>query len=140
MSNPLHLIAGVEAPMLSRGVVSAVLVDAVIVSTANRGPTACDVLANCEADQLADGDHVLVWMPADASERGVVIGQLKRPPLCNTAEKDELVIESKKQLTLKCGEGSITLCEDGKILIKGKDLVSHARRLNRIRGGSVEIN
>ena len=29
---------------------------------------------------------------------------------------------------------------DGKILIKGKDLVSHAQRTNRIKGGSVAIN
>ena len=61
----------------------------------------------------------------------------------NTAEagtQDELVIEAKKNLTLKCGEGSITIREDGKILIKGKDLVSHAQRMNRIKGGSVSIN
>jgi hypothetical protein len=53
---------------------------------------------------------------------------------------DELVLEAKQSLTLRVGAGSITIREDGKILIKGTDLVSHARRTNRIRGGAVSIN
>ncbi|HKM56274.1 MAG TPA: hypothetical protein VJY33_22910, partial [Isosphaeraceae bacterium] len=53
---------------------------------------------------------------------------------------DELIFEAKQSLTLKCGEGSITLRGDGKILIKGKDLVSRAQRMNRIKGGAVAIN
>jgi len=52
----------------------------------------------------------------------------------------ELVLEAKHSLTLRVGDGSITIREDGKILIKGKDLVSHAQRLNRIKGGAVQIN
>lgn len=53
---------------------------------------------------------------------------------------EELVIEAGRRLTLRVGDGSITIGEDGKILIKGRDLVSHATRRNRIRGGSVSIN
>jgi len=41
---------------------------------------------------------------------------------------------------LRVGDGSITIREDGKVLIKGKDLVSHAQRMNRIKGGAVSIN
>jgi len=43
-------------------------------------------------------------------------------------------------MTLRVGNGSITIRGDGKILIKGSDLVSHAQRTNRIRGGAVSIN
>ena len=53
---------------------------------------------------------------------------------------EELLLEAKHSLTLRVGDGSITIREDGKILIKGKDLVSHATRLNRIKGGAVQIN
>lgn len=53
---------------------------------------------------------------------------------------DELVLEAKKRLVLRVGEGSITIRADGKILIKGKDLVSHAKRMNRIKGGAVSLN
>jgi len=53
---------------------------------------------------------------------------------------DELVMEARKNLVLRCGAGSITLRADGKVLIRGKDLVARARRTHRIKGGSVAIN
>ena len=40
----------------------------------------------------------------------------------------------------RVGDGSIEIRADGKILIKGTDLVSHAKRMNRIKGGAVSIN
>ena len=109
------------------------------------GPEAvpCQILHTSEgpALRLAPGDAVLVWL--SGPEDGVVLGRLggRRPAAAAPAEApEELVLEAKKGLTLKCGDGSITLREDGKILIKGKDLVSHARRTNRIKGGAVAIN
>ena len=96
---------------------------------------------------LAAGDNVLLLECDGPGGRAIVLGrigtsqtQLKRPAEAKEHVPDELVIEAKKNLTLKCGAGSITIREDGKILIKGKDLVSHAQRMNRIRGGSVSIN
>jgi hypothetical protein len=86
---------------------------------------------------------VLVWLADDDDERGVIIGRIgpshaPAPPPEELPE--ELVIEAKNNLTFKCGEGSITLRSDGKVLIKGKDLVSRAQRMNRIKGGAVAIN
>jgi len=105
----------------------------------------CDVLQSSEGSGLclAVGDSVLVWLPEDEGERGVVLGRIgpshaSAVPAQETPE--ELVIEAKENLTFKCGEGSITLRKDGKILIKGKDLVSRAQRMNRIKGGAVAIN
>jgi hypothetical protein len=109
----------------------------------------CDMLHTADASVLAlnPGDTVLVWRRHETSKRGLVIGRIgpaEPPPTGSAGENrespEELVIEAKKNLTLKCGEGSITIREDGKILIKGKDLVSHAQRMNRIKGGSVSIN
>ena len=95
--------------------------------------------------RLSPGDAVLLWRPEITSRRGVVLGRVgpsnapesSHPP---EAVPDELVLEAKNNLILKCGDGSITIRADGKILIKGKDLVSHAQRVNRIKGGSVAIN
>lgn len=91
---------------------------------------------------LAAGDEVLVLPRFDGT--GVVIGRIgpshAGPVESPAAVPDELVIEAGSSLTLRVGGGSITLREDGRILIKGSELVSHAARLNRIRGGSVEIN
>ena len=53
---------------------------------------------------------------------------------------DEVVIEAKKELQLRCGASSITLTKDGKILIKGKYLLNRASGVNRIIGGSVQVN
>jgi hypothetical protein len=93
---------------------------------------------------LGAGDLVLVWLMPDVDDHGVVIGRIgpARRPIepARDAVPDELVIEAKDQLVLRVGDGSITIRADGKILIKGKDLVSHAQNLNRIKGGAVAIN
>ena len=115
-----------------------------IVVTEGAGGTeeiVCSLIQSIEVPSLALAplDVVLYWRPDPQVPQGVILGRIglshaqAKPP-------DELVIEAKKNLTLKCGEGSITIREDGKILIKGKDLVSHAQRMNRIKGGSVSIN
>jgi hypothetical protein len=104
----------------------------------------CDILVTSDSEplHLSPGDEVFVAMPARDEAHGVVLGRigpsvdpapLKEPP-------DELLLEAKKGLVLRVGEGSITIRADGKILIKGKDLVSHAKRMNRIKGGAVSLN
>jgi hypothetical protein len=93
--------------------------------------------------RLAENDVVLVVVPEGGAGRGVVLGRVCRPEAANAVAKappEEIVLEATKGLTLKVGEGSIALREDGKVLIKGRELVSHARGRNRIRGGSVAIN
>ena len=107
----------------------------------------CDLLTSTDHDPLvlAPGDCVLVWCAAADGDRGVVMGRIgpshaAAPDAAADDTPDELVIEAKQQLILRVGDGSITIRADGKILIKGKDLVSHAQRANRIRGGSVAIN
>ena len=94
---------------------------------------------------LAVDDEVLLHRLDDG--QAVILGRIgpshAPAPLVESGPADipdELVLEAKQNLTLKCGDGSITIRADGKILIKGRDLVSHAQRTNRIRGGSVAIN
>ena len=133
-------------PGVRFGRVSALLDDAVLVSCGEGSElVACDLL-DLEAgrsDALAEGERVLVVVPEGGEGRGGVLGRVDSPAAIAARPKeapDELLLEAKKGLTLRVGEGSITLREDGKVLIRGRDLVSHARRLNRIRGGSVSIN
>jgi hypothetical protein len=49
-------------------------------------------------------------------------------------------LTAKETITLRCGDASITLNRDGKIVIRGMHVVSHAAGVNRIRGGSVQLN
>lgn len=51
-----------------------------------------------------------------------------------------LVIVAEDELVLKCGESTITLTKAGKITIRGKQLLSRAEGVNRIKGGAVQIN
>ena len=51
-----------------------------------------------------------------------------------------VVIEGKEEIVLSCGESSITLTKAGKILIRGKYLLSRSSGVNRILGGSVQVN
>lgn len=107
----------------------------------------CDVLCGPGGTlPMFEGDSVLVWVSPDPEHRDVIIGRVL--PVIDTpsdksrvaAKHDELVLEARQTLILKCGDGSITIRKDGKILIKGKDLLSCAKRMNRIKGGAVSIN
>ena len=49
-------------------------------------------------------------------------------------------IDATNSLSLKCGEASIELRADGKVLIKGEDVTVRAKGTKRIRAGTVSIN
>ncbi|WP_224361972.1 DUF6484 domain-containing protein [Hyalangium versicolor] len=51
-----------------------------------------------------------------------------------------VLIEGKDEIVLQCGEASITLRRNGKVIVKGTYLESRATGTHRIKGGSVEIN
>ena len=113
--------------------------DAIIVDGDAGDEVVCDVL-DAGANPplvLAPKDTVLLWRPDPHAPRGVILG---RVGLSHADMAEEVVIEARHSLTLRVGDGSITIREDGKILIKGKDLVAHAQRMNRIKGGAVSIN
>lgn len=123
-----------------------------VVTDADGSELGCELLntADGAAMTLEAGDAVLVWRATPDADTGVILGRIGAPrptrPEPSAPEPppsdvpQELVIEATKMLTLRVGDGSITIRGDGKILIKGKDLVSHAQRTNRIRGGAVAIN
>lgn len=132
------------AHSIARATVVAVTAEVILVESKGwRGPRPCLVLrAAAEPPRFAEGDAVLVWLPRADDEPGVVLGQVGAPAAADEARHvpDELLIEAKHGLTLKCGDGAIVFRSDGKVLIKGKELVSHAQGRNRIRGASVAIN
>jgi hypothetical protein len=56
------------------------------------------------------------------------------------ADGERLVLSARHGLVLRCGKASVTLSADGKIVLRGTQVVSHASGLNRIKGGSVQVN
>jgi len=91
---------------------------------------------------------VLVFENADPV-RPIVLGCLQReaPALLEQpgnveveADGERLVVTAKEQLVLRCGQASITLTKAGKVIIRGEYLLSRSSGVNRIKGGSVQLN
>jgi hypothetical protein len=148
MDDP-RIPAGLQPGVIVHGVVSGVDEQrgVAVVACAGLAETLdCEVLAeDGQMLALAPGDRVVVIPPGDRGQHGVVLGRIGRcrlraddAPAASLSE--EVVIEAARQLVLKCGAASITIRGDGKVLIKGTDVVSRAQRSNRIKGGSVAIN
>jgi hypothetical protein len=66
------------------------------------------------------------------------------PPTTETVERvdgdDVVIIRGRDSLELRCGASSIVLRKDGKIVLRGKYILSRALNENRIVGGSVHFN
>lgn len=56
------------------------------------------------------------------------------------ADGERLVVSAREQLVLRCGKSSITLTKAGKVLIEGSYLQSRSTGVNRVKGGSVQLN
>ena len=56
------------------------------------------------------------------------------------SDGQRMLVSAKKELTLRCGKTSITLTEAGKVLINGSYVSSRSTGVNRIKGGSVQLN
>src|SRR3954453_10596486 len=104
----------------------------------------CRVLQTSAAPplRLEPGDVVLTWWPEEESSHGVILGRVAggHPAADGGDAPDELLLEAKERVRLKCGEATVELRASGKVLVRGDDIVSRASRSNRIKGGSVEIN
>lgn len=57
-----------------------------------------------------------------------------------TVDGKRVVLEGKEEVVIKCGEASITLTKAGKILIRGNYVLNRSSGVNRIMGGSVQVN
>lgn len=88
--------------------------------------------------------------PADTDEAGPFSEtQDEVHPAAEIKRKDDnrvyvdgkyVCIEGAEEVTFKCGKASITLTKSGKILIRGTYLLNRSTGVNRIMGGSVQVN
>ena len=51
-----------------------------------------------------------------------------------------VVLEARDEIVLRCGEASITLRRNGRVVIRGTYVETSAKGVNRVKGGSVKIN
>ncbi len=57
-----------------------------------------------------------------------------------TIDGRRTVITAEDEIVLRCGKASITLTKAGKVLVRGAYVSSRSSGVNRIKGGSVQIN
>ena len=90
-------------------------------------------------------DLVLVFESGDPS-RPVILGLLRDPkqpaPECVEVAADgrKLILSADREIVLRCGKASITLTREGKVILQGTYVSSRSSGVNRIKGGTVEIN
>ncbi len=53
---------------------------------------------------------------------------------------ERITFNAKEQIEIKCGKASIRLTRSGKVVIRGAYLLNRSSGVNRIYGGSVQIN
>lgn len=56
------------------------------------------------------------------------------------ADGERMVVSAKEQMVIQCGKASITLTKAGKVLIQGSYVSSRSTGVNRVKGGSVQLN
>ncbi|MET3462511.1 DUF6484 domain-containing protein [Variovorax atrisoli] len=56
------------------------------------------------------------------------------------ADGERMLVSAKNELVLRCGKASITLTRAGKVLIQGSYVSSRSTGVNRVAGGSVQLN
>lgn len=100
------------------------------------------------------GLRVVVGFESGDQQKPMILGLLDPPPgsaapnlaLVSEAEEpketrpDVLRLESQEELILECGQAKISLRADGRIVILGGYVLSRSRGVNKIKGGSVQIN
>ena len=94
------------------------------------------------------GASVVLLFEAGDPARPIVTGVLRRAPRDGSArgplvievDGERLVVDAREQLVLRCGKARITLTSAGKVLIEGSYISSRSTGVNRIKGGSVQLN
>lgn len=70
----------------------------------------------------------------------VLEGLPAKAPRVAQVEGKRVVITGKDEIVLRCGEASLTLSEEGTVVLKGVRVVSQARQTQKIRGAKIQIN
>ena len=92
------------------------------------------------AETLEEGMAVALMFEGGDPAKPLILGPIIGAPAVRTETPRILELEAKQGIVLRCGDSSITLTESGKVILRGKYLLSRSSGVNRIKGASVQIN
>lgn len=114
------------------------------------GPAALQARSIVDLHGKHIGQQVVLMFEANDPMKPIIMGVLQNKegwPLDQHPDQVEMdvdgermIVSAKEQLVLRCGKASITLTKAGKVLIKGSYVLSRSSGVNRIKGGSVQLN
>jgi hypothetical protein len=95
--------------------------------------------------------EVVLAFAGERSDEPIVVGVLESrapappaptalPPSEAKVDGVRVVLEARDEIELRCGEASITLRRNGRVVIRGAYVETRSRGVNRIKGGAVQIN
>jgi len=115
----------------------------------NPEETAVPARLTTKLDDRQIGRQVALLFEGGDPRLPLVIGMVQNPerrsgpvdePVAAEIDGERVVLAAKKEIVLKCGKASITLTRAGKIILRGTYLLSRSSGVNRIKGGSVQVN
>lgn len=93
------------------------------------------------------GRELLVVFEDGNPQWPIIVGVIEPPevaaPAGDTAvlaDDERQVISAEREIVLRCGDASITLTRAGKVLIKGRYILSRSSGYNKIKGAAIDIN
>jgi hypothetical protein len=96
------------------------------------------------------GAPVVLAFDAGDALRPIILGVLRQPRPAASPELDgqvevsvdggRMTVVARDRLELRCGAASIILTRSGRVLIEGGYVLTRADGVNRVVGGSVQIN
>jgi Domain of unknown function (DUF6484) len=100
-------------------------------------------VSRAELRSASPGRGVLVLCEKGDPSRPIVVGLLEAPVedlMAAEGEPRDKVFSAEGSITLMCGEASLTLHADGRVVTRGVNVVSVASEQQRIQGAVVRIN
>ena len=85
-------------------------------------------------------DAILEGPEANAGQAPAEQPEPRAAPMEAHVDGKRVIIEGADEIVLKCGQASITLRRNGKLILKGTYVETHSTGVNRIKGGSVQVN
>jgi hypothetical protein len=107
-------------------------------------------LAELQLAAAARADVLVVFGKGKPIVVALLADRLPEPPTAAAVDNSvqlsldgmerTLTLTAREQLVLRCGQSSITLQRDGRVVVKGTRIETDAEGVNRIKGASVRIN